>query len=210
MNPSKPKSRRQQKRDATIEEILTIARDEMRAHGVAALSLGTIARRMGIKTPSLYHYFSSKDAIYDELFKRGFQQYGRISHQRMASRTILSLRDLFIEGIADYMRFAQENPDLYQIMFQRPVPGFVPSPESYQVSLNLLADFYNFMHELIATSDLKTNLPTNQAVDLLIATMHGLTEMHLANNPEQPVGQGRYGRLIPAAVDVFFAAWSLP
>jgi hypothetical protein len=38
-------------------------------------------------------------------------------------------------AIYTYMRFAQENPDLYQLMFQRPVPDFMPSDESMAVSL---------------------------------------------------------------------------
>ncbi len=44
-------------------------------------------------------------------------------------------------------------------------------------------------------------------MDLVIALVHGLTEMHLANNPELPVGQGRYGKLGPAAIDLLMTAW---
>jgi hypothetical protein len=36
--------------------------------------------------------------------------------------------------------------------------------------------------------------------------MHGLTAQHLANEPHLPVGKGRYGSLIPAAVKLFQAA----
>ena len=37
---------------------------------------------------------------------------------------------------------------------------------------------------------------------LLIAVSHGLTAMHLANEPHLPVGQGRFGSLIPAAISM--------
>lgn len=200
-------TRRQQKRQETIEEILTIAREEMRTHGVAALSLGKIARRMGIKTPSLYNYFPNKDAIYDELFKRGFILYGKISRKQMATLDMASTREIFLTGLSSYMNFALAYPEYYQIMFQRPVPGFEPSAASYQIALDLLSDFYGYMQQVIEINNLAINLSTSEAVDLLIAMMHGLTEMHLANNPELPVGEGRYGHLIPAAVDVFLSAW---
>ena len=39
--------------------------------GVGALSLSTVAREMGIRPPSLYQYFPSRLAVYDELFRRG-------------------------------------------------------------------------------------------------------------------------------------------
>ena len=38
--------------------------------------------------------------------------------------------------------------------------------------------------------------------------MHGLTALHMANEPHLPLGQGRFGVLIPAAVALFDKAWS--
>lgn len=46
-----------------------------------------------------------------------------------------------------------------------------------------------------------------QARDLFLAMMHGLTALHMANEPELPVGSGRFGSLIPAALALFRAAW---
>ena len=46
----------------------------MAQEGVAGLSLSEVARRMGIQPPSLYKYFPSKLALYDELFKRGARE----------------------------------------------------------------------------------------------------------------------------------------
>lgn len=53
-------------------------------------------------------------------------------------------------------------------------------------------------------------LSNQQVADLVIAMMHGLTALHLANQPGLPVGEGRFGGLIAAAVDLFDAAWSTP
>lgn len=53
-------SRREQIYQETAEKILAIAREEMQRDGVAALSLGAIARKLGVRTPSLYTYFDSK------------------------------------------------------------------------------------------------------------------------------------------------------
>src|SRR6185369_18100138 len=65
--------RRQRRRLETIEEVLDVAADLMREQGVAGLSIGEVARRMGIRPPSLYVYFDSKNALYDGLFARGWR-----------------------------------------------------------------------------------------------------------------------------------------
>lgn len=198
-------TRRERRRQETIEEILTIAREEMRAHGVAGLRLGVIARRLRMKTPSLYTYFESKDAIYDELFRRGFLAFG----ERMAQRPQQGgpIRASLQSALETYMRFAQENPELYQLMFQRPVPGFVPSEESMAVSLAVLAEGQAELEAVVGRGELAPDLPLTEARDLFIALQHGLTELHLANNPELPVGEGRFGKLVPQAVQLLLDAW---
>ncbi|NIM06191.1 MAG: TetR family transcriptional regulator, partial [Armatimonadetes bacterium] len=67
--------RRERNRQEMIENILSIAREMMRADGVAALRFNAIARRLGMQPPSLYNYFPSKHAIYDALFRKGFEMF---------------------------------------------------------------------------------------------------------------------------------------
>ena len=66
--------RRARRHGQTIREILDVAIEVMTAEGVAALSLSEVARRMGMRPPSLYQYFPSRMAIYDALFERAAQQ----------------------------------------------------------------------------------------------------------------------------------------
>jgi hypothetical protein len=55
---------------------------------------------------------------------------------------------------------------------------------------------------------IRTDLSVTQMVDLLISMMHGITAMHLANEPNTPIGQGRFGSLLPAALSLLEKAWS--
>ncbi|MBN2469271.1 MAG: TetR/AcrR family transcriptional regulator [Anaerolineae bacterium] len=193
--------RRHQNHAQMREDILAIAREMMQSDGVAALSFNAIARRLGIKPPSLYTYFESKHAIYDELFRRGYESFG----QRMAGSIdpALGLAANLERTIETYMTFALENPDLFQLMFQRPVPGFVPSERSMAASLGALHQGRANLQRVIEAGGQEIDLPLDRAGDLLIALMHGLTELQLANNPEQPAGEGRYGRLVQDAVQLF-------
>src|SRR5260221_12872424 len=68
-----PKERRQRNRDRNREEmkaaILDAARAVMRDEGVAPLNLQEVARRAGVRAPSLYDYFPGKMAIYHPLLR---------------------------------------------------------------------------------------------------------------------------------------------
>ena len=54
--------------------MLDVAVAVMAEQGVVGLSLGEVARRMGIRPPSLYVYFDSKNALYDAIFARGSRE----------------------------------------------------------------------------------------------------------------------------------------
>lgn len=196
--------RRTQHHAQMREDILAIAREMMQSDGVAALSFNAVAHRLGIKPPSLYTYFESKHAIYDELFRRGYEVFG----QRMAASVdpALGLAANLERTIETYMTFALENSDLFQLMFQRPVPGFVPSERSMTASLGALQQGREDLQRVIEADGLEIGLPLDRIGDLIIALMHGLTELQLANNPDQPAGEGRYGRLVQDAVRLFVRA----
>src|SRR5579872_5278116 len=70
--PPRP-DRRARRRQETIEEILDIALEVMAEKGVNGLTLSEVARRLGVQPPSLYKYFDSIMALYDQLFRRGMQ-----------------------------------------------------------------------------------------------------------------------------------------
>jgi AcrR family transcriptional regulator len=198
--------RQQRQRENTIEEILATARAIMREEGIAALSMQELARRMGMKAPSLYNYFASKRDIYDALFRLGFEQFDTRMAEQL--RDAPSWREALDNSIRAYMSFAVDNPELYQLCFERPVPGFTPSAESLAVSFRALRRGYAFTARWRA--NIWSDLSDEQITDLIIAVAHGLTAQHLANQPELPLGEGRFGGLISAAVSILYAAWSAP
>lgn len=196
--------RQQRQREDTIVEILATARGIMREEGVAALSMQELARRMDMKAPSLYNYFASKRDIYDALFRLGFEKFDALMQEQLDLAT--SWSDAVERSIRAYMSFAIESPELYQLCFERPVPGFTPSEQSLDFSFQALGRGY--AHTARWRGEMRSELSDKQVTDLVIAVAHGLTALHLANEPALPLGEGRFGGLIPAAVSVFHAAWS--
>lgn len=198
-------ARRQRHRQETIDAIIDISRAIMREHGVAALNLHEIARQMGMKTTSLYAYFPNKMALYEELFRLGVQLFReRMDRADNAGATAWERLRTAAEA---YMSFAQENPELYQLVFEHPVPGFALSEESKPQSWAALEAGQDSLARALHSDELETDLPPALIVDLILALVHGLTALHMANEPQLPVGSGRFGSLIPAAVGIFQAAW---
>lgn len=187
------------------QAILDAAREIMRSEGVGALSLNEVARRVGMKTPSLYTYFSSKHDLYDTLFLHGVREYRRRLAQLTESHRFED--DLNEAAMADYMDFADENPDLYQLVFERPVPGFVPSPQSLVEASAMLDDAEALFARAIDEGAITSGLSATETRDLWIALAHGLTALKRANEPAASRSEGRFGPLIPAAAQLLRTAW---
>lgn len=203
---SKPDRRRRQ-RQAVIDEILDAARAQMRADGAAALNLNEVARQVGMRAPSLYEYFpGGKHAIYDALFALGFERFGA---KVRALAGIEDAWEFLRRSIENYLEFALESPELFQICFERPVPGFVPSEASLAISFGLLAESRATSERVMARLGDLDGLTAARAQDLIIAIMHGIAALHLANEPELPAGEGRFGGLVPAVVALLRRAWSV-
>jgi AcrR family transcriptional regulator len=133
--PARRRDRRHERHDATRQEILDAAWRLMRAEGVAALSLRALARAVGMEPQSLYSYFDSKHAIYDALFGEANQQLlGHLGGDPVPDDPVDALR-----GRAHrFVDFCVEDPARYQLLFQRNIPGFEPSEESYALARRVL------------------------------------------------------------------------
>jgi AcrR family transcriptional regulator len=189
-------TRRAQRRLDTIDEILSVALEVMTEAGVGGLSLGEVARRMGIRPPSLYQYFASKHAIYDALFAAGWRQAGAAVPTVDTIMKAADPRTTVIEGTSDLVRWAVEHPTLAQLMFWRPVPAFAPSAGSYAESTAVLARFEEALRALVERGVLHPDATTAQGVRAYTAIVSGVISQHLANEPGTSFGDGHYPALV--------------
>src|SRR3954462_8472024 len=127
--------RRARRRQETIDEILAIAEDVMTEDGVNGLSLSEVARRLGVKPPSIYKYFDSLLAIYDALFERGQRAHLDVMSPAMA-RADPGLGAL-PAGLEAGGRWALAHPARAQLLFWRPVPIFQPTREAMAPSVEM-------------------------------------------------------------------------
>ena len=182
--------RRAARHAATRTEILRAAWAIVRAEGLAALSLRDLAAAVGMRAPSLYQYFDSKHAIYDAMFGQGMREALAVAAGALEGR---EGRDALRESGRALVLFSASDPVRNQLLFQRTIPGFTPSPESYGPAIELSARVQALLIELGITDP--------GAFDLWTALISGLSNQQLANDP----GGTRWIGLFDRAVDMFFA-----
>ncbi len=182
------RDRRAERREATRTEILAAAWDIARAEGLAAVSVRDIADRVGLRAPSLYGYFDSKHAIFDAMFAQAAQQFADGEPTEEVEGPLEGLQAM----VHYFVRFCAEDVARYQLLFQRTIPGFEPSPESFAISQESLTRL---------GARLRTYGVADEAgVDLLTALGTGLADQQISNDP----GGDRWIRLVDEAAEMFY------
>jgi AcrR family transcriptional regulator len=184
LKPDKVAERRETKVAAIVDSAWILARE----HGIAGVSLHALAREVGMRQPSLYAYFDSKLALYDAMFADGNRQLLQQLDQVKLPRDPRAALKRFLAG---FVGFALEDPARYELLFERHVPGFVPSPASYVLAEEVLGRVSRLINGAGVTEQ--------GDIDCIVAIVAGLMEAQLSNDP----GGDRWIRHLNRLVDLY-------
>lgn len=179
-----------ERRAATRLEIINAAWDVAREQGLAQLTLRDIAERIGMKAPSLYSHVESKNAIYDAMFAQAWTEC-REEMLAMDARCPPDLRGTLRLYARTFFDFSVSDLARFQLMNQRTIPGFEPSPEAYTPAVLVIGGLRDRLAEHAITAQ--------EDIDLYVALVGGLADAQLANDP----GGDRWSRLLDRAVDMY-------
>ncbi len=173
-----------------MSEIVATAWELARTQGIGGLSLHALAREVGIRQPSLYVYFDSKHALYDAMFADGNRQLlARLDAVTLPADPRAAVR-AFMRAFVD---FAVEDTARCALLFQRPIPGFEPSGESYAHAQSVLNRAIELLHA--------AGLEAQADVDCFIAMVAGLVDAQISNDP----GGDRWTRHLDRLTDMYLA-----
>ncbi|MFL6180176.1 MAG: TetR/AcrR family transcriptional regulator [Actinomycetes bacterium] len=196
--------RRQRRRQETISEVVDTAAEIMVEQGVAGLSLGEVARRMGIRPPSLYVYFPSKHALYDALFAQGAELV--LAHMKGQAATIEtagSLREALLTASESFVSWSVQNPAYTQLLFWRPVPGFTPSAEAYSPAVELVELTHQMFADLQQRGLLRTDVQLDNVERDWTVLISGVISQQLSNAPHETFSRGRFTSALPELTSMF-------
>ena len=181
--------RRAVRHERTRREILDAAWALAERDGIAALSFREVAAEVGMRAPSLYTYFESKDALYDAMFHDGNQQLlDEMGHWAEKEITGDDPVGEVIAAAEEFIRFCQRSVARYQLLFTAAIPGWNPSKDSYALAEENLARSNVFAARAGITSD--------GARDVYTAIMSGLAAQQMAND----LHGDRWVQAAPAAI----------
>jgi AcrR family transcriptional regulator len=153
-------------RRALLDEALrTIQQD-----GVAALTLRTIALRLGVSRTALYRHFTDKRALLSSVATEGFRL---LTARLLDAWKVGGLRGFNAMGVA-YIRFAMDNPSHYRVMFG----GFVDNaPRDQDLVRESASAFHALVDAIVALQRegaVRKDDPQRLA-QFIWATVHGVS-----------------------------------
>jgi AcrR family transcriptional regulator len=186
-----------ERREATRAEILEAAWELAQEEGLAGFTLRDLAEKVGMRAPSLYTHFESKHAIYDAMFGQAWSDFEQVALAELPTLPNAP-RAALRRAARVFFDFAVAIPARHQLMNQRTIPGFEPSPESYAPAVRVL-ELGDQLFRNLGLID-----PSDS--DIWTAMIDGMINQQLANDP----GGTRWSALLDRAVDIWADGVGLP
>jgi AcrR family transcriptional regulator len=110
-----------------VRQIVLEARWLLENQGPDALSMRNIAQRLGIRAPSLYKHFPSKESLEAMLISIGFEEQAELFEAALhtSDQPLLAMAQA-------YRTYARHHPHLYRLMNDRELNRSLLAPASEQ------------------------------------------------------------------------------
>ena len=100
--------------NSTRDALVGACAELIAEHGVAALSLRQVAHRVGIRAPSIYVHFDSKEALLAATSRVAVDALGEVLRAADRGR---DARSRLLATAIGYLQFAQQQPTLFALLF---------------------------------------------------------------------------------------------
>jgi len=168
------KDRILRQKEETRCNILTAAYDIVKEEGWHGLNMRKIADRIEYTAPIIYEYFSNKDAILNELTKKGFLE---LSQQLAAARQNAATPEAALEAMwMAFWDYAFSDRELYQVMFGVEMICCQEKCEEavtpYKLFMDVIAVVMNYPGDIIV----------QQKYFTFFSIIHGLISINITGN----------------------------
>ncbi|MGH8823121.1 MAG: TetR/AcrR family transcriptional regulator [Jiangellaceae bacterium] len=172
------------------ERFVSAALIALNDHGPVELTVRRVAELAGSSTMGIYTQFGGRSGMLEAIYRRGFELLRSsltAAFDDLADPAAHDPTERVVAISLAYRHFALDNPALYAFMFERPLPGFDPSPqlraEALGMTFTLLTDE---VHRAQADGLVAGDDPVRPAY-LLWTAMHGMTSIELTHAARSPL-----------------------
>jgi len=159
--------------------LLIVAGEMIKEHGIEEVSLRKLAARVGVSRTAPYHHFKDKSALLCGIAEDGFRQLHQINKHGFEVNQV-SHKENFSLFIHDYVQFAKNNPELYELMFGRTIWKDKSSTQELRDSAYPCFQFQVTMTEEWQKQGLlNVNDNALRASQVLWGTVHGIAKLFI-------------------------------
>ena len=154
----------------TRDTLLESALELFAAEGYSSVGVQRIIDAAGVKKPTLYHYFGSKEGLLQTLLQERFAPF--LESLRRAALYSGDLVMTLESVISHYFRFTEEAPQIFRLLLA--LSFGPPEDASVRAALSLLGEQFSILEALFtAAIPDHGNLQGKEA--LLARTLYGMT-----------------------------------
>lgn len=209
-------TRRERLRQATIDEIKTIAWDLMQT---GPITINKITQEMGMTAPAFYGYFKSRDQLMEQLVLDSLDSFHKALQEAMDSGPS-DISQQLINTLLGYREWAVANPVAFGLFAGKKVSGIDPASQSFSEKTEIgYRIFFNLFdrawqkslitipqtlvlplaykqHLLKIKNNLGISFPEEMihSIIQIMALIHGLISMELSS---------RFGHMIEDSANIF-------
>lgn len=160
----------------TRTRLLHAAADLIAAAPGEEVSLRAVCDAVGVKLPTLYHFFGSKQGLLDAVVEHGFDLY--LGEKIAMEHSGIPIQDIRA-GWDAHVTFGLVNPGFYTLMYGKTRPGYTPTPQARPT--RILRDLTTS-----AAEQGRLVVDPDQAAAHILATNIGVTLRQIARAEADP------------------------
>jgi AcrR family transcriptional regulator len=172
--------------ETTRRDLIAAGAELLAQEGPAGLSVRAVADAVDVTTSAIYALFGSKAELVRAMYLTGFASLR--DHLDAVPATDDPWLDVLELGLA-YRASAVAEPHLYEVMFGRPIPEFVPSADDVSLASGTLDHLRRAITRAAEETGLPAGMDVEAATVTLWARVHGLAALELAG----ALGEGGAG-----------------
>lgn len=160
----------------TRTRLLDAAADIIASDPGEDFSLRAVCEGVGVKLPTLYHFFGSKQGLIEAVIERGFDMY--LEAKASTESNGDPIQDIRA-GWDAHVAFGLENPGFYALMYGKVRPGYSPAAQSRPSEI-----LRSITHQAIREGRLVVS--AEQAAAHVLVTNIGVTLRQIVKGEKDP------------------------
>lgn len=161
-------------RQALLDQATGIIRDD----GLHALSMRKLADQVGVSRTAAYHHFKDKNALLCAIAEQGFLQQDKALRALTTASQPLPAEHLFRTYVLAYLRFANQQPETYDLMFGREIwKKGEPTDSLQRISRASFRTWVEWIEQLQRQQLFPGQQPALRIAQASWASLHGLCRL---------------------------------